>query len=269
MPGEDQIMYISIDMDNLVFLHKHPDHETVSAISWLECGQQRSIVITATDKPRFLKTLTALELRMLYHNTTGGSISSEDTTELRYQLASAVELLPFARAVREEVLAQVAAVNDRLYNGEVFKYAFGASVPAQPQELFPLKGRPLKPAELDNASAWARSDLPAQTANAPTGPWPERREPEDAPEVPPAPPADHAEPEFGATTPLKKAKRANAQVDIFAAADKAWKDAGSPTDPTVVTPLIKGLIPELEERGFHPTTIRIKVSKWLKAHASQ
>jgi hypothetical protein len=199
---------------------------------------------------------------MLYRNTTGASLSSSDPTELRYQLSSAVELLGFTNANREEVLAQVAAVEDRLYAGEVFKYARGAQVPAQPQELFPLKGRPLKTAELTQASAWAASDLPVVTARAPTGPWPERTEATDDDHTAggvSAMPATDKEPEVVIMT--KKPRKANATGDIRAAADEAWRTAGSPA-------IVKALLPVLEARDFHPTTIRIQLNKWKKERTS-
>lgn len=259
-------MYISIDMDNLSFVHKHNDHEVVSALSWLELGTQRSTIVTATDKARFLKTLSPVELAMLYKNTTGGTLSSADPVELRYQLSSVVELLGTTRADRDEVLAQVEAVDDRIHAGEVFRYARGARTPAQPQELFPLRCRPLKTDELEQASAWARSDLPTQTAHAPSGPWPERAEPAYDDHTVTAMPATDTTPEV---VFVKKTKRANAQTEIFAACDKAWQEAGRSTDPAVLNPLIKGLLPQLEEAGYHPTTSRIKLSKWLKEHTSQ
>ena len=258
-------MYVSIDMDNLVFLHKHADHEVVSAISWMEIGVHRSTRVTATDKARFLKTLTDLELKMLYKNTTGAQLAGDDPVTLRYQLASAVKLLSSTRAVREEVLAQLALVDDRVHAGETFKYAYGARTPAQPQELFPLRGRPLSADELRNAADWARSDLPKLTANAPTGPWPERAEPQDD-EVPPAPPQDDAPP---APPVVKKAKRVSATPLIRAAADKAWDAAGRPTDPDLLEQLIKQVQPGLEaDRGMHPTTCRIQLRKWAKEHAA-
>ena len=256
-------MYVSINMDNLTFMHKHHDQEVVSALSWIECGTHYSVTVTPVDKARFVKTMTPMEMRLLYKNTCGGNISSEDPAVLRYQLSSLAELLSGTQANRDEVLNQAAQVEELVREGQTFKYAYGARTPAQPQALFPLKGRPLSTPELAHAAEWAASELPALTANAPCGPYPERRESEhELPADVSLIPATGKEPELVAT--FKKAKRANAKAEIWSMADHAWRAAGKPADQTALKELWKGLLPALEAQGLHPTTCRIKLAEWAK-----
>jgi hypothetical protein len=258
-------MFVSIDMDALRFLHKHHDHETVSAISWLECGQLTSIRIEPYhDRSMFLRNVSDLDVRMLYRNTTGKDLPKDsDATAARYQLADVVQLMHTTTALTHEVLAQVAAVDDRLHQGERFKYALGSKVPAQPGELFPLTARPLTEQELATAHSHSRNPVrgyPARTADQPLRPWEidELRAnraagtaaPQDAPE---------------ADTPVKpkagKARAGSVQPVVFAAAKLAWENR---TPQQSWGTIKEDLAAKLIADGYHPTTVRIKLSKWAK-----
>lgn len=263
-------MFVSIDMDALRFLHKHVDHETISAISWLECGQHTSIRVEPyLDRSMFLRNVSELDVRMLYKNTTGKPLPADaDAAAVRYQLADVVQLMPTTRALTHEVLAQAAAVDDRLHAGERFAYALGALTPAQPGELFPLKARPLTDQELATAHSHSRNPIrgyPPRLTGQPRKPW-EVDEPEtQVVDVEASLDSGRGE-TFSATPdeperPAGKARQGSVQPVVFAAAKEAWANRAEGATWADVKAL---LIPKLEADGFHPTTIRIKLSKWAK-----
>ncbi len=260
-------MFVSIDMDNLVFLHKHHEHETVSALSFLEAAD-RSIRVDTCDRQRFLHGVSDLDLRMLYKNTTGATLAPADTATLRHQLADAVSLMAATPAQCAEVTMQVEAVEARLYEGECFKYARGAKVPAQPVELFPLKARPLSEKELAEAQQRARVAITTykpRLSGEPRKPW-EPELPVHAPIAQPAPTPQETAPEPDRVTSVVRTAKPSVRPIVRSAADAAWEAAGKPTDAASLKELCKGIIPALEAQGYHPTTIRIKLSEWTKEH---
>jgi hypothetical protein len=273
-------MFVSIDMDELRFLHKHHDHETVSRLSWLECGQHTSIRIDNTDADNFLRGVAHGDLLTFY-----GKVTGDDTREaqwgdraeqFRERLREAALNLPPTVALIEEVDAQVAAVDDRLYAGERFKYVLGSRVPAQAQELFPLVGRPLTQQQTKAADARAeekmrahaalreaerRGDLLPQSARDQLGLPPL---PGAAPAAPDAPAAPAAAEPSGSTVRSKGAAGATRAV-VNAAADKAWEEAGRPTGEAELKAIAKGLHAGIAAQGHNPTTTRIKLTEWTKA----
>lgn len=258
-------MFVSIDMDNLVFLHKHHDHEAISAASWLECGQQVSIRVEPYhDASAFLVGVSDLDVRMLYKNTTGQPLPKDtDAAALRYQLKAAVELMPSTRILVDEVVAQAEAVDDRLYAGERFRYALGARLPAQPAELLPLRGRSLTDRELAEAHARSRNPVrgyPPRLSGEVAKPWdPEPAQPSEPLDTP-APVVDQPTP---TALPERRAKapQGSAKPVIWAAARDAWASRNLGETWEVVR---KRVIATLEADNLHPTTIRIKLAQWAK-----
>ncbi len=235
-------MYVSIDMDNLRLLHKGDDHDALSALAWLECGTHISVAIERTEREHFLSKMSRLDLCILYKNTTGAGLVSQDSGVLREQLRALVNATPAPPLNREELLAQVAAVDDRIHAGERFSYARGAKVPAQFAELFPLVAKPLKDSELLNAERRAGEAL--VRAN-------------DVPPPPPPPPPKSA---------VKGPRAVSVRPVIWAHADAGWEAAGKPTDRTTVLALRKGWMKELEEqRGIRATTASNELGAWMKA----
>lgn len=266
-------MFVSIDMDALRFLHKHQDHETVSAVSWLECGQTVSIRVEPYhDRSMFLRNVSDLDVRMLYRNTTGRDLpKDQDAIAARYQLADAVQLMPTSRVLAHEVLAQVAAVDDRLHAGERFAYALGALTPAQPGELFPLTTRPLTEQELATAYSHSRNPIrgyPPRLTGQPRRPW----ETEEVVDVEASLDSGRgqtysAEPNETPEPKLAKARTGSVQPVVFAAAKAAWEDPERVVQGLTWEQVRATLVTKLEADGYHPTTIRIKLSKWAKENA--
>jgi hypothetical protein len=231
-------MFVSIDMDKLRFLHKHDDHDVLGALAFLECGQHVTISVENTAREHFLVSMGRLDLCMLYKNTTGAGLVSQETNVLRQQLREMIELTPAAPIDKEELFAQVRAVEDRIWAGERFSYARGATVPAQEQELFPLVSKPL-----------SDSQLMAAEKRAPQG----LTRADELP--PPAPPP----------APVQKVRAVGVRPTIWAHADAGWAAAGKPTDKTVVLALRKTWMKELEEaRGIRAATASNELGAWMK-----
>jgi hypothetical protein len=267
-------MFVSIDMDRLVFLHKHHDHETVSRLSWLECGQHTSVRIDNTEADKFLRGVTHGDLIRFYKNATG-----EDALEMawgdgafqfRERLREVARNLPPTVALMEEVDAQVALADDRLHAGERFKYVLGARTPAQAQELFPILGRPINQQQvkaaddraaeskrqfLDHLEAERRGDFLPASSRAQAG----------LPPLPGAAPAVQTAPE-AEQQPSKptKARSGSVQPVVFAACDKAWNDPQRVSSGESWADVKARLVTQLIGDGLHPTTVRIKLSKWAK-----
>jgi hypothetical protein len=253
-------MYVSIDMDRQVILHKHHDQHVVSGISWLECGQQTSIRIDNSERDEFLRGVAHGDLCHLYKNTTGDDFHEQAwgdrAAQFRERLREAVRNMPATLALIDEVEAQAEAVDDRLRKGEVFKYVLGARVPAQPQELFPLQAAPLAPVQIQAADARAAIMVSQQR---------EREERERAGELLPQAHAAKAPqqeaPEADEAPKLAKARAGSVQPIVFAAAAAAWA-ARQPNETW--SDIRSRLAEKLTADGHHPTTVRIKLSKWAK-----
>jgi hypothetical protein len=232
-------MFVSIDMDKLVFMHKHEDHEVLSALAWLECGTHVSVTVENTAREHFLMKMSRLDLCVLYKNTTGASLVAQENGVLRQQLRELIEATPAAPINKDELLAQVAKVDDRIHAGERFSYARGSKTPAQPQELFPLVAKPLTDGQLMAAAARAPAE-PLTRAN----------------ELPPPPPPAPV---------LKKVRAVGVRPMIWAHADAGWEAAGKPTDRTVVLALRKTWMKELEEqKSIRAATASNELGAWMK-----
>jgi len=236
-------MFVSINMDDLQFVHKHADHEVVSALAWLEMPGQ-SVMIENTDREFFLAKMTGLDLRMLYKNTTGLDITGTDHIVVREMLATLVEekLKPtFAHLA--ELEAQIACVEDDLYAGIPWSYALGARKPAKQEDLFHLFCKPLDGSEAMEAATRA----------------PQRRKVRSA--TPTA-----AAPAPAATRPaVPKQRMSSVRPVIWAVADQLWEEAGKPMDKAVVLELRKKMMSVLEEtKGIKRTSSSNELGNWMK-----
>lgn len=236
-------MYVSINMDDLQFVHKHAEHETCSALAWLEMPN-KSVVIEKTEREYFLHKMTGLDLRMLYRNTTGLDVTGTEHLVMREMLATLVnEKLKATFASYTEVEAQILAVNDDLEKGIPWKYALGARKPAKQEELFPLTCSPLTADEATAAAVRAPQHRQAVIAT------PRAAATEQRP-----------------IQPQRAAPRAsNIRPVIWATADAMWEEAGKPKDKAVVLELRKKMMAHLEaEKGIKRTSSSNELGNWMK-----
>jgi hypothetical protein len=237
-------MFVSINMDTLRILHKHHDQFVLNGLSFLE-APQHSIRNENVNSDKFLMGLSALDIRILYRNTTGEDVTGTDDQVLREMLAMlVVNHMPPTLALQAEVEAQLKAVEDDLYAGIPWKYALGAKVPAKALELFPLQCKPLD--DIDKHKAAQRAPQARAVRGATVAPPPA----ESVPSVPQPP----------------KARASSVRPTIWAVADEMWAAAGSPTDTPVVLALRKKMMGELEEKhGVKKTSSSNELGNWMKA----
>lgn len=237
-------MFVSIDMDTLQFLHKHHDQEVLGGLSFLECPHH-SVRNENANSEHFLLGMTPLEIRMLYRNTTGEDPTGSNDRIMREMLAMIVyDHMPPTLALKAEIDAQIAAVEDDLYNGVPWKYALGAKVPAKHIELFPFHCKPLDAVDKHKATEQA----------------PQRRAERAAPKPRNAPPPAPSAPR------VPKQRASSVRPVIWAVADEMWQAAGSPTDKAVVLELRKKMMATLEEeKGVKRTSSSNELGNWMKA----
>lgn len=237
-------MFVSVDMDTLQFLHKHHDQFVLNGLSFLE-APHHSIRNENVNSEHFLLGMSALDIRMLYRNTTGEDPTGTDDQVMREMLAMLVsDHMPPTLALQAEVEAQLKAVEDDLYNGIPWKYALGAKVPAKAIELFPLHCKPLDLIDKQKAAQLA----------------PQRRAKRGAPVAPPAPESAPS------AAPAAKQRASSVRPTIWAVADEMWEAAGKPTDKAVVLELRKKMMVELEEKkGVKRTSSSNELGNWMKA----
>lgn len=242
-------MYISIDMDKLVFLHKHADQDTVGALAFLEACD-RSVRVDRVDDPDFLLSMSQTDLRMMYQNVAGrDSATKVEPGVLRNHLQRVAHHMDATKANPEEVQLQVSAVSEQLHKGTPYTYARGAKVPAKARELFPL---PYK-------EGWWSIQLPGEKqvlpypANMMARGYAYKEERASAPVVTESKPIGPTVTRTGAVRPV-----------VRAAADKAWNDPERAAKGLAWEAVRATLIANLTAQGYHPTTIRIKLSEWAK-----
>lgn len=236
-------MFVSINMDDLQFVHKHKDYEVVSGLAWLEMPN-KSHMIENTDREFFLCKMSALDLRMLYRNTTGLDITGTDHIVVREMLATLVEeKLNPVWAHLHEIQAQIELVEDDLHKGIPWRYARNSKRPTQEGDLFSLHCQPLDTTEATAAAVRA----------------PQRRK--VRPATPRAAPVEQSP-----TVPHRGQRRAsNIRPRIWAVADRMWQEAGSPKDKAVVLELRKKMMAVLEtEHSIKRTSSSNELGNWMK-----
>lgn len=254
-------MFITVDQEDFTLYHAHHDHDTASALGFLE-APHRNVAVWNTANDNFLKSFGFMDLKMFYRALTkedaptipAGDYSHYgqvgDAAEishlfLRDLIAQVIEkTVKPTLALYHELEAQIYAVSDELYKGVPWKYALGAKRPAKQIQLFPLFGMPAKQALIE---------LAAQTA-------PQRRSVRRAP----AKAAPAATPPQAA--PAAKQRASSVRPVIWAAADRLWEEAGKPTDKAVVLELRKKMMVHLEEeKGVKRTSSSNELGNWMKA----
>jgi hypothetical protein len=241
-------MYVSIDMTDLHFVHKHEDVEVLRHLAWLELPH-KSVTIESTDREFFLCKMSGLDLRFLYRNTTGEEppLGTEHLV-VREMLATIVaEKLKATFADLSELEAQVALVEDDLYKGIAWKYALGARRPAKQEELVWLSCNPLDSSEIETLAVRApqRRAVPQATPRAAPG---EQR-----------PTGPHS----------RQPRASNIRPRIWHVADSMWEEAGKPMDKTVVLELRKKMMAVLEtEHGIKRTSSSNELGNWQKDRLS-
>lgn len=237
-------MYVSIDMQNLRVLHAHQVPGVVHDLVYLECANLDHVIVANTSSDLFLEQLTDMELKKLYHNTTGGSAALWDALAIRHALAGLLAAVTPVKVDHNELEAQCdyATSAREEHDRTVMKYASGSKRPALVQELFPIKTQPM--------AAWhdatQRGTQRAATPYTPATPDPNAPRPTAAPRA--------------ARTPGPSAR-----PTIHRVADEMWENAGKPMNKELVLALRKKMMQVLEtEHGIKKTTSSTALGDWMK-----
>lgn len=235
-------MYVSIDLENLIFLHKHEDVMVVCNLVHIEAPHVE-VCISSCCGQTFLSNFTEMELRALYCNTTNADKVSYSAKELRAILVDIAERLPVADVVKFELDRQAELVPEGSI--DPLKYVKGATRSGKPAELFPLQASRSPNEEKIAASAARAAVQPAaRKERAPTPALPQLR----AQQVPATP------------------RQGGVRAIVWEVADALWEKEGKPTNKQQVLTLRKRMMCILEsEHGVKRTSSSNELGQWQKS----
>lgn len=222
-------MYVLVDREALVFRHKHSDHSTIHGLSHIEVAHCATY-ITPIDGPTDFLSLTDMELKMLYQNTTGHKLEGFSRPYMNESVLAVARALPESDVRPLEVRQQADKI--KMDDSGFYRYVKGAYKAARLQELFVPE--PL------------HADAPAPAPLAATG-------------------RDHTS--AAATVPAKvpSAPRGGNRAVIWEVADRLWNDAGQPKNAAAVLQLRKTIMADLEtNHGIKKTTSSTALGEWQK-----
>jgi hypothetical protein len=249
-------MYVSVDKENLVFMHKHSVQKVVSYLADIEAPDVHTVVMPC-DSPLDFKGFTDLELNKLYRNTTGSTHPGFYRSGLEALCAAAAAALPETKAVAWECELQAKAIPAK--DTAPYRYVYGSTAPAPVGELFKRTAlRTTLTSEQEAKFALQRATLPHSSAPATAAGIGGTAAPR-----PLAGATVAAAPRAAAIAPA--APRGGQRELIWAHADAAWQQAGSPKDVSKVLVLRKRMMDELEQQGVKRTSASSELGNWMKA----
>jgi hypothetical protein len=240
-------MYVSIDMENMRFVHKHTEHKVVSMLSWIELAHVHCRV-QPLDHTRDFCGLTDLELFSLYRSHTGVAPGGYGSEGLRVLCLEAARMLPESDASSWELEIQLRGIPDD--DRGRYRYVKGSMTPAPVDELFEVPVHRVTVAP--QVVAGARTATPAPVPHTPIPLPPGRDRTPGAPVVPRAPPA-------------APTARGAGREKIWAVADRMWEAAGKPMAVATVLDLRKKMMDVLEAEGTKRTSASSELGNWMKA----
>lgn len=245
-------MYILIDLEKMLLLHKHDDLDVICNLAWIEC-QNVSYCIFPLDDATGFRNFTFMELRLLYKNVTGRESPNKwPRLNLIQILFDLCIRLPECDVVGFEVELQAEYVQE--FSPLKWRYIKGARRPGEGKELFEFTSKLVSPSEEQEARA-LRGELPAL------------KRAQHAPKLRTSEKTNKAE-----RTPTSKVKhnttqtsaKGTAKEKIFSLANTYWENENKPSDLNSIKLLKKKVSEELKAMGLHPTTISCQLSKWQK-----
>lgn len=128
-------MYISMDHERLVFLHKHPDYRVVSDLDFIANRSQHTSLFPLSMRSG-LDHLTLAELVKLHRNTTNQDAPTQDSETLQELILQHADELPESDCDPVEVNKQAGYFEDKFPEGMAgFCYVRGANTPGQQRTL--------------------------------------------------------------------------------------------------------------------------------------
>lgn len=244
-------MYITIDLQNLIFMHKVVDYKTACNLCFIE-ARHVPYAIEPLSAKSWLSNLTDMEMKMLYRNTTGKEIHYLGSF-LRAILCELAYRLPETEVVAFEAERQAAMLNEDSPHG--YEYVSGAYTPAlNGYTIEALTGTPA-PNEPEIGARGAPY-YPARTAPLVSASSGTRAQGATSTGAARARPAQRAS---GAP------RSSGSRSIIFEVADKIWEEAGKPNDLSTVLTLRREMMKVLEsEHGVKKTTSSTALGTWQK-----
>lgn len=222
-------MYVLVDREALVFRHKHSDHSVIHGLAHIEVAHCATYV-TSIDGPTDFLSLTDMELKMLYQNTTGHKLEGFSRQHMNQSVLAAARALPESDVRTLEVRQQADKI--KMDDSGFYRYVKGAYKAAQLQELFvpePLCANTPAPAPIAATGRDHSSAAPTVPAKAPSAP------------------------------------RSGNRAVIWEVADRMWNEAGQPKNASAVLQLRKTIMAELEaNHGIKKTTSSTALGEWQK-----
>lgn len=235
----------------MAFKAKH-DSDSPNCLAWLGDIEipQFSQVIVPGNEPRWYRTFTDLELRLLIRNTTG----ADHPNAMRDHMLATCAALACAMHARTDLNGfdlerQWLAVQGD--SARHYQYVQGASKPAKKADLWEPSAlhhhHKLDPNAVQALQQAARSAAPV----APAGVGSPSSVPATRTAAPKGPP------------------RGGLREEVWKAMDEIWSSAGNPVLLSHVLPLRKRCMDELEKQGCKRTSVSSELGNWQKARLAQ
>lgn len=244
-------MYILIDRERMVLLHKSQDVNSLANVAWIECHNAVYCIFPLDDATGF-RDFTDMELGILYRNITGKDYHSLNRPQLLQVIFDLCSRIPESDINAFEADRQAEFVKEG--DERRWLYVRGASRPAQKADLFEPECKTTEQSETEETNARS-GKLPALQRKA----------------VPRKPSTGSESTVVNAQQPAKAQsgpKRGTAKAIIWSVADKMWEDSGKPTDKTEVLSLRKVIMGHLEkEEGIKRASSSSELGQWHKTRA--
>lgn len=219
-------MFVSIDMQALEFLHKHPKTSVLFNLAHIEVPKS---FVKITDTVAAVRGLTELEKKMMVRKYAPDRLheNHEDV------LCGYIDAMPVVDVDEEEVKLQASVI--RPADNHVYKYVKGAILKRKQPAAPPLTPQ-------------------AQITAAPTV--------TPAPQQTPAITQIEQSEQYRQMT--LKTRSSGVRDAIWDKADEMWEAAGKPTDVATVLKLRKEIMNVLEEDGIKRNSASNELGKWQK-----
>lgn len=243
-------MYVLIERDRMVLLHKHNNLFTLADVAWIEC-QNSAYSIFGVDDATGLREFTDMELGLLYKNITGvdHSLKRLQLIQVIYDLIQRVPESDIDPIEADYQCGHVTEGDERKW-----LYVRGARKPAQKPDLFEpaCKRAGRNEEEEQRAKSGKLPALKRKARPRSSGTGNDR----------PAPATQHR------AKPANGPKRGTAKAIIWSVADKMWEDAGKPTAKAEVLTLRKQIMDTLEkEEAIKRASSSSELGVWHKTRA--
>lgn len=241
-------MYVSVDHEKHVFLHKHPDYRVVANLDFI--ANRSKHTSTGPISNTLLDHFALDDLQKLFRNTTAKEPPTGDKETLAVLLTELATYLPETECDPAEVERQAAYFEDKFEEGIAgFCYMRGSNTPEKGGRLPELKTEADPVALLQGArQSVARKQLARQALYNRVGATP----------IPAATPSDRTSGNArnaGAPAPRP---RSGVCGLIHDALDECYKTTG-------LVPTREQIKALAAEKGWNPSTAGVQYGAWRKA----